>query len=187
MQRFYKDFESLDLFTRSLAIHQSKTQCAHCFKHTQFVSHGIVYKQRSMAEREPVGKRLFCSNRNGRSGCGRTVQLRIAERIPHLRYSATAVSMFIALLLAQVCIGRAYQQATGQFETRHAWRWVTKLLNQLSTYRCALRTRAKTNTLPLINRARRLSLILPTLARMNTALSNTLCADYQQRHQHAFM
>ena len=132
MQLFFKDFTSLDQFTRSLEIHQSQTQCSHCFKHCQFVSHGIIYKQRSITEREPVGKRLFCSNRNGRSGCGRTVQLSIADCIPQLRYSAKCVSLFISLLLAHVGIGRAYQQATGQSETRNAWRWLSKLMQQPS-------------------------------------------------------
>jgi hypothetical protein len=32
------------------------------------VSHGFIYNQHASAEKEPVGKRVFCSNRHGRSG-----------------------------------------------------------------------------------------------------------------------
>ncbi|MFQ3248044.1 MAG: hypothetical protein ACI9SP_004704 [Arenicella sp.] len=82
MQRFFDSFSIINLFTLSLDHHQNKTQCAHCLKNNQFISHGIIYKQTSIAERKPVGKRIICSNRYGRSGCGRTVQLYVSNRIP---------------------------------------------------------------------------------------------------------
>lgn len=62
MQKFFADFETINQLTLSLDYHQDKLECRHCFKHDQFVSHGIVYKQRSIAEVEKVGKRIFCVN-----------------------------------------------------------------------------------------------------------------------------
>jgi hypothetical protein len=142
MQRFFDIFSSIDLFTLSLDHHQDKIQCDHCLKNNQFISHGIIYKQSSMTERKPSGKRIICSNRYGRSGCGRTTQLYVSNRIPRLHYEASVVFVFISHLLAKVCVTQVYQQATGQFEARNAWRWLTKLMLQLSAYRGTLITRA---------------------------------------------
>ena len=184
MQRFFDTFSSIDLFTLSLNHHQDKTQCAHCLKNNQFVSHGIVYKQHSITEREPVGKRIICSNRYGRSGCGRTIQLYVSDRVPRLHYDASVVFVFISLLMAKVCVSQAYQQATGQFETRNAWRWLTKLIRQLSTYRCTLSART---TAIVHHQSRRLQLLLPTLMQMISQTNVRLCASYQLNHQRAFM
>lgn len=190
MRRFFTDFASLDSFTRSLFIHQSQTQCPHCLKHDQFVSHGLIYKQRSIIKREPVGKRLLCSNRYGRSGCGRTVQLHIAECIPRIRYSASVISTFTTLLLARLTISQAYQQATGQFETRNAWRWIAKLMAHLSQYRCLLNTRTKADRTQIKSRSKSLHLLLPTLTQLKKQCSKAslnLCAAYQQQQQRCFM
>jgi hypothetical protein len=184
MQRFFDTFSSIDLFTLSLDHHQDKTQCAHCLKNNQFISHGIIYKQTSIAERKPVGKRIICSNRYGRSGCGRTVQLYVSNRIPRLHYDASVVFAFISLLLAKVCVTQAYQQATGQFEARHAWRWLSKLMRQLSAYRGTLISR--TNAV-IEHQSKRLRLLLPTLTQMIAQTNPSLCAFYQVNHQRAFM
>jgi len=119
MQRFYENFKSIDVFTLSLDVHQDKLECAHCLKNDQFVSHGVVYKQRSIHQSEKVGKRIFCSNRDGRSGCGRTFQLYVASEIPGCRYGAAQLLVFITSLLANLTITESYQQATGQFESTH--------------------------------------------------------------------
>ncbi len=82
MQRFFKDYDSINQFSLSLDFHQDKVKCSFCLKNDQLISHGNVYKQRSMSVKEKVGKRIFCSNRYGRSGCGRTFQLYIATEVP---------------------------------------------------------------------------------------------------------
>ena len=188
MKRFYPDFASIERVTQSLPIYQSETQCAHCLKHDQFVSHGRIYKQISMTECQAVGKRLLCSRRYGRTGCGRTVQLRVADSIPHLRYGAQVISTFIALLLDNLSVSRAYQKATGQFETRNAWRWIKKLMAQLGEYRCTFRIRPMA-TMPA-RRSRTASLLLPTLAQLRVTMRGsvaTLGAIYQLTAQRAFM
>lgn len=184
MQRFFDSFSSINLFTLSLDHHQDKTQCAHCLKNNQFISHGIIYKQSSMTERKPSGKRIICSNRYGRSGCGRTTQLYVSNRIPRLHYDASVVFVFISHLLAKDCVTQAYQQATGQFEARNAWRWLSKLMRQLSAYRGTLI--ARTHSL-IEHHSRRLRLLLPTLTQMISNANPSLCARYQVNHQRSFM
>lgn len=187
MKLFFPDDASLESFAQSLPVQQGQTQCTHCLKQDQFVSHSWVYRQRSMTKRVVVGKRLFCSNRYGRSGCGRTVQLMIADCIPHLHYPASVVSRFITRLFAQDGISHAYRQATGQFETRHAWRWIAKLMAQLSQYRCTLKTRAP--NVAVKHRSKALSLLLPTLRRLTLPNRDDklLCAAYQLQHQRPFI
>ena len=68
-------FPSLD------AIHQQTMQlacepCQHCGQAHQLVSHGFIRKkQPGGQDLQPVGKRVFCSNRYRHTGCGRTTLL----------------------------------------------------------------------------------------------------------------
>ncbi|MCF6263397.1 MAG: hypothetical protein L3J24_07420, partial [Xanthomonadales bacterium] len=124
MQRFFTDFESIDKFTLSLDFHQNKLECSHCLKNDQFISHGIIYKQRSIHQLEKVGKRIFCSNRYGHRGCGRTFQLYVSKQFPSFRYHAAHLLVFISSLLNQLPVKRAYFAATGQSSSRNAWRWL---------------------------------------------------------------
>ncbi len=185
MKRFYSDFNAINVFTLSLDYHQNELECAHCSKHDQFVSHGIIYKQRSSTLSEKVGKRIFCSNRFGRTGCGRTFQLYVANEIPHFRYGAAHLFLFIAALLAKLDIAEAYHQATGQTETRNAWRWLSKLMNQLSEYRSVLKFRTNNYFQSANSLSRYLKHLLPTLSRLFYSNKNG-CFDYQLSQQRAF-
>jgi hypothetical protein len=185
MQKFFKNYDSINQFSLSLEYHQNKLECIHCLKSDQFVSHGIIYKQRSSAFAEKVGKRLFCSNRSSRNGCGRTYQLTIANEVPSFRYGASELFIFITALLANVHIGEAYYQATGQLETRNAWRWLKKINGKLSDYRSFLKTRVDIPFSRLTSRCNSLRHLLPTFSRLFT-LGNNGCVHYQISQQQPF-
>lgn len=187
MRRFFQDFESIDSFTLSLDYHQDKVECPHCLKNDQFVSHGIIYKQRSIAVREAVGKRIFCSNRYGRKGCGRTLQLYMAQAIPAMQYGAAHLFVFLSSLLVNLTVDAAYRQATGQSTSRHAWRWLTKLAHRLSDFRSLLNARLDTLATGFNERCRRLKLLLPTVKRLFSILPHCPCAHYQLGCQHALI
>lgn len=185
MQRFFKDYDSINQFSLSLDYHQDKLACVHCLKNNQFVSHGIIYKQRSIQVREKVGKRIFCSNRSGRNGCGRTFQLYIANEVPSFRYGAAQLFIFITALLANFNICDAYHQATGQFEARNAWRWLEKFSFKLSDYRSFLKVRVDTHYSTCHARCNSLRHLLPTLSRLFNA-DNNGCVHYQISQQSPF-
>ena len=166
MQRFFEDYESIKQFTLSLDYHQDQLECAHCLKNDQFVSHGIVYKQRSMTLSEPVGKRIFCSNRYGRSGCGRTVQLYVADEFPSFQYGAAVLFIFIVSLLANLTVPESYEKATGQSESRNAWRWLNRLIRRLTDYRRFLKVRLDSISTQFKAHVRRLRILLPRLERL---------------------
>lgn len=187
MPRFFDDFDALDLFSLSLPFLQHPVQCPHCSKNHHMVSHGIVYKQVSIEQREPVGKRLLCTNRRGRSGCGRTLQLSIATRIPSLHYDATHLFAFLCAILAGLSISAAYQRATGQAQSRQAWRWLNKLMDRLLDYRRLLYARTSSLSEHFCSRVRRLKLLLPTIEGLfATLMPDDACADFQLTYQQHF-
>lgn len=186
MKRFYADFESINAFTLSLDFHQNELECVYCFKSDQFVSHGIIVKQRSSTLIEKVGKRIFCSNRYGRSGCGRTFQLYTVNEIPTFRYGAAQLFVFITSLLANLNIEEAYYQATSQTEIRNAWRWLSKLMSQLSEYRSVLKCRKHNFINQFLSKSNYLKHLLPTFSQLFSS-NNNGCFDYQFNQQRAFL
>jgi len=187
MQKYFNNIESIDSFSLSLDYHKDVLQCAHCSRNDQFVSHGFVYKQRSQTLREKVGKRIFCSNRYGHTGCGRTFRLYIAEEFPCLQYSAAHLLVFLYALITHVTVQQAYEKATGTNEPRNAWRWLNKLQQKLIEYRCFLKHRDEDMGAQFRSRVRRLQILLPTVKRLFSSLNDCPCAHYQMHHQLSFI
>ena len=187
MQRFFDDFVSLDRFTLSLDSLGESLQCPHCLKSNHLISHGIVYKQFAIHKREAVGKRVFCSNRHQRSGCGRTVQLYLKKVFPSLQYGASQLFVFLSLLLLKTSVKVAYQTATDQNDSRQAWRWLNKLNLKLTDFRCALELSGKTSDCEFTHKGRRLRLLLSTLKNLFSKLTDCPCSNYQLIYQQAFI
>jgi hypothetical protein len=186
MQTFFKDLDSIQKFTRSLDHHHDVLKCQFCSKNNHFVSHGFIYKKQYNGLRQTVGKRIFCSNRFGRSGCGRTFRVYLATEAPKLNYAIPHLAAFIYALIAGACIHKAYYHATKTSDSRNAYRWLNKLQHKLIDYRQVLRVRITNSVGPFQSRVRRLQLILPTLSAL---LSNTVssCAHYQIHTQKPFV
>lgn len=138
---YFDDLESLHRFTLSLDSQTEPLCCQHCSKRDQFVSHGFVYKKQHHGKTRTVGKRLFCSSRYGRSGCGRTVRLYLVAELSRLHYTATHLTVFLLALLAGQSTQRAYQTATQTTEPRNAWRWLNKLQRKRVDYRAMIYNR----------------------------------------------
>lgn len=187
MKIFYDTLEALHQFTFSLDQHE--LTCTSCKARGQFVSHGFCYKQRSQTVREAIGKRLFCSKRSGRTGCGRTVQLYVASEVPKLRYSSTQLFAFITALLANFSITAAYCKAVGKSESRHAWRWFKKLMLQLTVYRRYLHRDAHLISPAFKTQSQSRQILLPTLHALFSAEYSSInsIAGFQQAHQVRFI
>jgi hypothetical protein len=187
MKIVYDTLDALHQFSVSLDHHE--LTCTSCKARGQFVSHGFCYKQRSQTVREAVGKRLFCSKRSGRTGCGRTVQLYIASEVPTLQYGTTQLFVFITALLANFSITAAYHKAVGKLESRHAWRWFKKLMQQLIVYRGYLHREAHTEVEMFATQSRSRQLLLPTLKALFSQAHQELnhIAHFQHLHQVSFM
>jgi len=182
MNRYFNDLDTLHRFTLSLDSQPHPIQCRHCSKQGQFVSHGFVYKKQHQGERHTVGKRLFCSNRYGRSGCGRTLRLYLTTELAFLHYTTVHLTAFVLALLGGSTIQPAYRAATQTAEPRNAYRWLNKLQRKLINYRALIHRMQPTYRFKTINKQRRI--LLSTLRALFSTLT---CAQIQQRTQTAFV
>ena len=183
MSRFFSSLHDMHLFSLSPSI-----TCPHCGLDNQFVSHGFVYHKQPRALPAPVGKRLYCSLRFGRSGCGRTVRLYLDQAIPRLHYPASVLCAFLLLLMAGTSVMSAYQQVTGRSEARHAWRWLQRLSEQLPHWRARFLTLPSCSSASsaFATRSPRLRSLLSTASLWSSGASTNVVADLQHRWQTAF-
>lgn len=184
-------FDSLDALTRFMASLDCQSPCfacARCGRCDQFVRHDFVYKKGHHGKVQCVGKRLFCSNRNGRSGCGATLRLYLASRVPRLFHGAAALTAFVMALIAGLSIGDAYRKATLAGDPRNAYRWLDRLERKLIDFRAALARRIVLPAKAFALRTRRLQLLLPTIeALVAHKVGEPLGVRYQLHLQRAFV
>ncbi len=180
MKIFFSDVNSLVQFLWQINV--QPLQCPHCLQLNQFTLHDFIYKHVD----EIVGKRLFCSNRSHHSGCGKTVRLYIASSVPQLVYSSVQVTAFLLRLIKGQSIIQAYQDATGCYDPRNAYRWLDKLKFQLSLFRQYLSIPCEQSICKFNNRVNRFRLLLPTVERLFNCLPQPHCACFQEFHQKAF-
>jgi hypothetical protein len=182
-------FPSLD------AIHQQTMQlacemCKHCGQALQLVSHGFVRKkQPGGRDPLPVGKRVFCSNRHRRTGCGRTMQLYLDSTLRHMRYAGRAVVAFVLLLLTGTPITPAYTQVTNAQTPRHAYRWLQRLHAKISTYRSLAHQPPLGHPADPGGRLQpsRHSLLMSTFFALLGRFKPPLCRSYQSQLQRPFL
>ena len=185
MQTYYPSLQAIEQRTMQL----DRARCAHCQKTQQLVSHGFIRKKRIGAEPEAVGKRVFCSNRDRRTGCGRTMQLYLDATVRYLHYAGCAVVAFVLALIAGRSIQHAYQHATGTATPRHAYRWLNRLCAQLSAYRSLSHRPPLQDTTPsaAANRPVRLLSLISTVTVLLQRFGQPLCAVYQRQWQRPFL
>lgn len=165
----------------------SHEQCQHCKQSHQLISHGFVYKKQAVAEPEQaVGKRVFCSNRDGHTGCGRTIRLYLDTRVRYLHYAGCCVVAFVVLLMGGMSVQRAYRQASGTEDPRNAYRWLHKLWAQLSVYRSLLHQPMLQQSV-VTNPHPRLGLLVSTFTTLLQQFGPPLCARYQLKLQRALL
>lgn len=165
MQVFFSSMASIEHFTHSLGTITPDNACEHCSQNDQWVSHGYVYRQQTMAQRHAVGKRILCSQRYGKEGCGRTRQLYFANIIPKRHYCMQTLAAFILLLCKGLSVTQAYRDARNDQhrDPRQAWRWLNALTAQLGRLRTSLCKRADVEVVHFHHRSRKLAVLLPTL------------------------
>jgi hypothetical protein len=185
MQIYYPSLSAIQQQTLQL----DHAQCTHCRQTQQLVSHGFVRKKRVGAAPQAVGKRVFCSNRNRRTGCGRTMQLYVDSIVRHLHHAGCCVVAFVLSLMAGMTIQRAYRQATGAATPRHAYRWLNRLGAQLSVYRSLSHRPPLQDAAAIVaaNRPVRLASLMSTFTALLQQFEQPLCAAYQSQLQRPFL
>ena len=189
MQIYYANLDAISQTTMQL----DQVLCLHCGKVGQLVSHGFIYRKQAVATAPiAVGKRILCARRYQRTGCGRTVQLMLATMLRYLHVVGSVMVTFMSLLAQGMSIAKAYQQSAGTLDSRHAYRWLTKLFARLSHYRTVAAHASHVRDLAAPNSANsgvpptRRHLLACTLTLLTQHFGVPLCASYQLASQCAF-
>jgi hypothetical protein len=184
MQTYFPTLEAIEQMTAQL----DRARCGHC-QRTQLVSHGFVWKKRLGGLREAVGKRVFCSNRYQRTGCGRTMQLYLASTLRYLHDAGAAMIALLWALAQGMSVAGAYHHATAVASPRNAYRWWHRLSAQLSVYRstlvaplvCSDESPAEPVSHP------RWALLIQTIAALGQHFGEAVCDQFQLCQQRAFV
>jgi len=185
MRTYYPSLPAIEQQTGQL----EHEHCAHCKQAHQLVCHGFVRRKRVGGEPEALGKRVFCSNRNNRMGCGRTMQLYLESTIRYLHHAGERVVTFVLSLLNGMSIQHAYRHATGTVTPRHVYRWLNRLCAQLSVYRSLSHRPPLRDVVPTIvaHRPERVATLRSTFEALLQRFGQPLCAAYQAQLQRSFL
>ena len=133
-----------------------------------------------------AGKRIFCSNRHPRHGCGRTIRLYMDTVIPAMKYLTSRVTQFLASLCQGQSIQQAYESATRTEQGRHAYRWLNKLDQKLADYRCVFH-QPKLAPEAFQSRCPRLRRLLTTTQALISLWPDNVCQGFQLAQQKRFI
>jgi hypothetical protein len=80
----------------ALATQLKLTPCPHCHSVGYLIRHGFLYGFDDSSSRRTVrARRLLCSNRQARRGCGRTFSIWLADKIRRLSLTANTLWRFL--------------------------------------------------------------------------------------------
>jgi hypothetical protein len=133
----------------ALVEHLKRTPCPHCKTVGTLIRHGNLYGfDDSRPQRQTLrARRIFCSNRNARPGCGRTLSVWRADTIRRLCLSAAMLWRFL-LGAAAVGIVAAMRDSTVQLSYRTYQRLWRRFDLHQSNIRTALHGCCPTPQLP---------------------------------------
>lgn len=128
MIRFYQTQAEFETFYTGLKL----CLCPHCELSGFLILHGYLYgyceQDDSLIQR---GRRIYCSNRNNKNGCGRTFCIRPASVLPKLRISAQSLWRFLDNVKNGFCLTCAFRAAKGTMSQSSVYRLFKKFsLNQ---------------------------------------------------------
>jgi len=172
---FYRDSDDFTAIVERL----KQTPCPHCKVVGMLIRHGSLSGFDDSNPRPIVrARRIFCSNRNARRGCGRTFSIWVADKIRRLSMTAGTLWRFLRAAVAG-SIAAARQAADCQRSER-TWQRIWKRFDLgQSQIRTALSARCPPPDLPAEPTHRPAAQVL---AHLRTAFPDADCpiAAFQQ-------
>jgi hypothetical protein len=175
----------------SIAERLKQTACPHCKVVGTLIRHGCLYGfDESSPQRKTLrARRIFCSNRNDRPGCGRTFSIWLADKIRHLGLTTDALWLFLqtALTVGVLAAGRAVYHRLSDRTWQRIWRRFDRAQSKIRT---ALYSRCppplpppRSSSKPIRRTA------AEVLAHLQAAFPDTQCpiADFQHSMQTFFV
>ena len=116
------------------------TACPHCKSVGNLIKHGFLrgYDQHHQLNKTVRATRVFCSNRNRASGCGRTFSVWLADRVKQLYLSADSLWQFLSGAASsgnKLQAFRSLDSGLSDSAPYHIWR---RFLNAQAAIRTAL-------------------------------------------------
>ena len=174
---FYRSDDEWNAFAERLKL----TACPHCRKAGNLIRHGVLtgFDDANPPRRTLRARRIFCSNRLRRPGCGRTISVWIAHKIRRLSLGTRTLWHF----LRRVATGKlmdANRNTHASFSDRTLRRIVTRFDLAQSRIRTGLCSRCPPPTGPPDTGPR--PILAEVLAHLLAAFPHTECpiAAYQQ-------
>ena len=177
MIRFYKTQAEFDIFYARLKL----CLCPHCKLSGFLILHDYLYGY-SEQDNSPIqrGRRIYCSNRNNKNGCGRTFCVLPASVLPKLRISAQCLWWFLDNVKNGFCLAQAFRAAGCMLTSSSIYRLFKKFsLNQMRirTYLSAIKDPPETGHVK--------SPIIQTILHLKSAFDTAACpiTEFQFRFQ----
>jgi hypothetical protein len=145
LQWFYRSEEQWIAIAERL----KQTSCPHCNVVGTLIRHGFLYgfDETSTQRKTLRARRIFCSNRNARPGCGRTFSVWLADKIRQLSLTAHALWRFLRHAVAGSITAAIH--ATNCQRSDRTWRRIWKRFNlRQCNLRTALSQRCQPPNLP---------------------------------------
>jgi hypothetical protein len=163
-RRFYRSVEEW----RAIAERLKQTPCPHCKVVGTLIRHGFLYGFDESHPRKTVrARRVFCSNRQARRGCGRTFSIWLADKIRRLSLSADGLWRFLQRAASDGVRAAIRAAASGPLSDRTWQRTWKRFHLAQSNLRTALSGRCRPPELPAAQRP-----VAHVLAHLQAAFPN---------------
>lgn len=128
--------EELNAFLNDLKI----KPCPFCKGFGTLNRHGVLrgYDENSQQQKSVRAHRVFCSNRNGAAGCGRTFSVCLADKVKRLSIAAPRLWSFLKLVVSGGNKTQAFQCLGGGLDRSGPYRVWRRFLQAQSIIRTAL-------------------------------------------------
>lgn len=146
--------------------------CAHCGRTGTLNCHDTLYGTDLNAadKRTMRGRRLWCCNRDNRTGCGRTSAVVFAQVLPHHCFTAVLLNILLALLCDGYSIQAAWEKANIPMQLESVYHIMQRLRQRMGQIRSALMKYCKPP--PSISR----DPLIQTIEHLKTAFPEAECA-----------
>jgi hypothetical protein len=117
-----------------------QTRCPHCKVVGTLIRHGCLYGfDESSPRRQTLrARRIFCSNRNARPGCGRTFSIWLADKIRRLSLTTGALWRFLqyTVAVAVLAAGRIADERLSDRTWQRIWKRFDQGQSKIRTALC---------------------------------------------------
>jgi hypothetical protein len=120
----------------AIAEQMKQTPCPHCKVVGALIWHGFLYGfDESRGQITERARRIFCSNRNARPGCGRTFSVWFADKIRRLSLTAGALWRFLQGVLADGIVAaiRALKSPLSDRTMQRIWKRFDRAQSKIRT------------------------------------------------------